>query len=133
MPGPTKFMTRHQVIATARELGREGRDVSGNQHGIRVSAGDQESMDYIGAGAAERNARIGGDDDALGIERILHADEANRHRTSRVNLSTEILLDKFTSDMQSCWINGLDAGGRHTRPVYPCKSGNRQDDSDERD
>ena len=54
MTGTAKFVARHQMIAEFGKTGYESGDVAGNEHGVRIGPGDQESVHDVGAGPRER-------------------------------------------------------------------------------
>src|SRR5665213_1152160 len=84
MTDAAEFVTRHIAFRWRRKARADRGDVAGHQHRIDVGVLDQEAMEYIGAGRANRDRGVRRHYDALRCERILLSDGAHSHGPVRL-------------------------------------------------
>ena len=105
MSGPTEFAARHLVLTGMRKLKLSVADCPRQHlHGI-VRAIEGERVHGVGAGDAKMNRNPGRNKNAVRDEKVLLRDHAHGDRAIRALLSSKIVLDELSRQVERQRIN----------------------------
>ena len=88
-------------------------------------------MHDVGAGHAENDRRIGGNDDAGRNERVLLRNDAYDHRAVRLNCRAEILLHEFAGKMQAAGVDRFNVRRRLGGQVHAAEDDHGEHETDD--
>ena len=106
------LVARYQQVAALRELGVHLRDEPRHHHGIHVRASDQESVDHIWRRKPKCHVTVHRNSEAGRHEHELRRDRPDRHAATAADCGAEILLGKFSRQMQRFRIYPFDIARR---------------------
>ena len=92
---PAIFMARHQQVAGLGEARVDLRDIARDDHRVDVGAGDQNAVNHVRAGEAQRHVAVCRKHDAIRHELELRRDHPGDDPAIRVDARSQIFLGEL--------------------------------------
>src|SRR5437660_8374450 len=108
----TILVAWHEQVAGTREDGVNLAHVPWNDHGIHVRPADEDAVDHVGRGEAQRHAAVGRQDDAARLERELRGDAPAGDLTVAGHARAVVRLGEFAAEMERLRVDPFDIARR---------------------